>query len=122
MSPLESIIIGMTSGIIVVIAVNLIDRWKLDDPVGAIAVHLFCGVWGTLVIGIFGSRAGIDQFLIQLIGILIIALFCSVSAFLILGVIKKTLGLRVSNKEEMEGLDLHEHGMDAYADFGLNDH
>jgi len=122
MSPIEAILIGVTSGFIVVVAVNLIDKWKLDDPVGAIAVHLFCGVWGTLVIGIFGSRAGFDQLIIQIIGVLIIALFCSISAFIILRVIKKTIGLRVSKREEAEGLDLHEHGMDAYADFGLNEH
>ena len=122
MSPIEAIIIGLISGIIVVVAVNLIDKWKLDDPVGAIAVHLFCGVWGTLAVGIIGAKAGLDQFLVQFISIFIIALFCCVSAFLILFIIKKTLGLRVSNREEMEGLDLHEHGMDAYADFGLNEH
>ena len=122
MSPLESILIGLISGVIVVVAVNLIDHWKLDDPVGAIAVHLFCGVWGTLAVGILGAKAGIDQFLVQFISISIIALFCCVSAFLILFILKKTLGLRVSHREEMEGLDLHEHGMDAYADFGLNEH
>ena len=122
MSPLEAIIIGIISGIIVVVAVNLIDKWKLDDPVGAISVHLFCGVWGTLVIGILGDRAGMSQFFIQLIGVVLIAIFCCVSAFIILSIIKKTLGLRVSEKEEAEGLDLHEHGMDAYADFGLNEH
>ena len=122
MSPLESILIGLISGVIVVVAVNLIDRWKLDDPVGAIAVHLFCGVWGTLAVGILGAKAGLDQFLVQFISISIIALFCCVSAFLILFILKKTLGLRVSHREEMEGLDLHEHGMDAYADFGLNEH
>ena len=122
MSPLESILIGLISGVIVVVAVNLIDRWKLDDPVGAIAVHLFCGIWGTIAVGIIGAKASLDQFLVQFISISIIAFFCCVSAFLILFTIKKTLGLRVSNREEMEGLDLHEHGMDAYADFGLNEH
>ena len=122
MSPIEAIVIGLVSGIIVVVAVNLIDKWKLDDPVGAIAVHLFCGVWGTLVIGILGDRAGFGQFFIQLIGVLLIAIFCCFSAFIILFVIKKTLGLRVTEREEAEGLDLHEHGMDAYADFGLNEH
>jgi len=122
MSPLESILIGLISGVIVVVAVNLIDRWKLDDPVGAIAVHLFCGIWGTIAVGILGAKASLDQFLVQFISISIIAFFCCVSAFLILFTIKKTLGLRVSNREEMEGLDLHEHGMDAYADFGLNEH
>ena len=122
MSPNEAVVIGFLAGILIVFGVALIDKLKLDDPVGAIAVHLICGIWGTLAVGIFGSKAGIDQLLTQLYGVLIIGAFCVVSAGIILGVLKATLGLRVSREEEMEGLDIHEHGMDAYADFRMNQH
>lgn len=122
MSPTDAIIIGAIAGVIIVFAVSLIDRLKLDDPVGAIAVHLVCGIWGTLAVGLFGGLAGVDQFISQLIGVGSIAVFCSVSAFIILFTLKKTVGIRVSEREELEGLDAHEHGMDAYPDFRLNEH
>lgn len=122
MSPLESIIIGGIAGVIIVFGVALIDKIKLDDPVGAIAVHLICGIWGTLAVGIFGAKAGGDQFLYQLAGVGAAAIFCSLSAFIILYTLKKITGIRVSKEEEIEGLDLHEHGMDAYPDFRLNQH
>ena len=122
MSPFESIIIGGLAGVIIVFGVALIDKIKLDDPVGAIAVHLICGIWGTLAVGIFGAKAGGDQFLYQLAGVGAAAVFCSLSAFIILYTLKKTIGIRVSKEEEIEGLDLHEHGMDAYPDFRLNQH
>ena len=122
MTPSESLIIGAIAGGIIVFAVALIDKLKLDDPVGAIAVHLVCGIWGTLAVGFFGAKAGVDQVLYQLIGIGVIGAFCCVSAFSILFTIKKVSGIRVSKEEEIEGLDLHEHGMDAYPDFRLNQH
>ncbi len=122
MSPNEAVIIGLLAGIIIVFGVALIDKLKLDDPVGAVAVHLICGIWGTLAVGIFGAMASFDQFLIQLAGVGAAATFCSLTAFIILIAIKKTSGLRVSEKEEVEGLDIHEHGMDAYADFRMNQH
>lgn len=122
MSPMDAVAIGGIAGAIIVFGIALIDKLKLDDPVGAIAVHLICGVWGTLAVGIFGKLGGFDQFLSQLIGIAVYALFCSFTAFLILFTLKKTMGLRVSEREELEGLDAHEHGMDAYPDFRLNEH
>ena len=122
MTPTSAVIIGVIAGVIIVLGVSLIDRLKLDDPVGAIAVHLICGIWGTLAVGIFGAMAGVDQFLVQLYGVLIIGGFCIVSSFIILFVIKKTMGLRVSKEEELEGLDKYEHGMGAYPDFRLNQH
>ncbi len=122
MSPFESILIGILAGVIVVLGVALVDKLKLDDPVGAVAVHLICGIWGTLAVGIFGTKAGGDQFLYQLAGVGATAIFCSLSAFIIIFALKKTVGIRVSKEEEMEGLDLHEHGMDAYADFRMNQH
>lgn len=122
MSPNEAVIIGLLAGVIIVFGVALIDKLKLDDPVGAVAVHLICGIWGTLAVGIFGGLAGMDQFLVQLAGVGAAATFCSLSAFIILFTIKKVSGLRVSEEEELEGLDIHEHGMDAYADFRMNQH
>ncbi|MFK7747544.1 MAG: ammonium transporter [Kordia sp.] len=122
MSPTDAIIIGAIAGAIIVFAVSLIDRLKLDDPVGAIAVHLVCGIWGTLAVGIFGNLAGGAQFLSQLIGVVSYAAICLASSFLIIFVLKKTIGIRVSEKEELEGLDAHEHRMDAYPDFRLNEH
>jgi len=120
MSPNEAVIIGFLAGLIIVLGVAFIDKLKLDDPVGAIAVHLICGIWGTLAVGLFGSKAGFDQFVVQLAGVGAAATFCTATAFIILFALKKTVGIRVSEKEELEGLDIHEHGMDAYADFNMN--
>jgi Amt family ammonium transporter len=122
MTPTDAILIGLIAGIIIVLGIALIDKLKLDDPVGAIAVHLICGIWGTLAVGIFGAMAGWSQFLIQLTGVAVYGAFCIISSFLILYTIKKTIGLRVNKEEEIDGLDLHEHGMDAYPDFRLNQH
>lgn len=120
MSPNEAVVIGFLAGIIIVLGVALIDKLKLDDPVGAVTVHLICGIWGTLAVGIFGSKAGGGQFLTQLYGILIIGAFCVVCSLIILSALKAIVGIRVSKEEEVEGLDIHEHGMDAYPDF-IND-
>jgi len=122
MSPNEAVIIGLLAGVIIVLGVALVDKLKLDDPVGAIAVHLICGIFGTLAVGMFGDNAGIEQFINQLVGVSVVGGFCCVTAFIILFAIKKTIGLRVTEQEEIEGLDGHEHGMDAYSDFRLNQH
>ena len=122
MSPTDAILIGGISGAIIVFAVSLIDKIKLDDPVGAIAVHLVCGIWGTLAVGIFGDMAGWGQFVSQLIGVVSYAVFCAGTTFIIFFVLKKTIGIRVSEREELEGLDAHEHGMSAYVDFRMNEH
>ncbi|MBT8304545.1 MAG: ammonium transporter [Bacteroidia bacterium] len=122
MSPTDAIIIGAVAGAIIVFAVSLIDRLKLDDPVGAIAVHLVCGIWGTLAVGLFGELASGAQFVSQLVGVGSYAAICIVSSFVILYILKVTVGIRVSEKEELEGLDGHEHGMDAYPDFRMNEH
>ncbi|WP_044402690.1 ammonium transporter [Lacinutrix sp. Hel_I_90] len=121
MSPTDAILIGLIAGGIIVAAVALIDKLRLDDPVGAIAVHLICGIWGTLAVGLFGKMAGTTQFLHQLTGVGAYAVFCITTSFIILFILKKTVGIRVSEKEELEGLDAHEHGMDAYPDFRLNE-
>lgn len=122
MSPMDAIIVGGIGGAIIVFAVSFIDKIKLDDPVGAIAVHLICGIWGTLAVGVFGSLASGAQFASQLLGVASYAVICIVSSFIIFFVLKKTMGIRVSETEEVEGLDGHEHGMDAYPDFRLNEH
>ena len=120
MSPTDAILIGLIAGVVVVLGIALIDKLKLDDPVGAVAVHLICGIWGTLAVGIFGAMAGFDQFLVQLTGVAIVGAFCVATSFIILSIVKATTGLRVSKEEEINGLDLSEHGMEAYADFTIN--
>jgi len=124
MGPMDAILIGIIAGIIIVLGISLIDKLKLDDPVGAVAVHLICGIWGTLAVGIFGAMAGVDQFLIQLAGVGIVGAFCIGSSFALLYIVKLLSGgsIRVEKEEELKGLDLAEHGMDAYADFRLNQH
>ena len=122
MSPTDAILIGVIAGGLIVGAVALVDKIRLDDPVGAIAVHLICGIWGTLAVGIFGNLASFDQFLNQLIGVAAYAVFCLATSFIILFTLKKVAGIRVSEAEEINGLDDYEHGMSAYPDFRLNEH
>jgi len=114
MGPTEAIIIGAVGGLIVVLGIALLDKCKLDDPVGAIPVHLFAGIWGTLAVGIFGASASFDQFMVQLASVGIVGLFCVFGATLITLFVKSTLGLRVSEQEEEAGLDIAEHGTKAY--------
>lgn len=121
MSVLDSAIIGFIGGGLVVFAVVFFDKIKIDDPVGAISVHLVGGVWGTLAVGFFGNLAGIDQIISQLIGIGSVAVFCLSTSWIIFYTLKKTVGIRVPEIEETEGLDLHEHGMSAYPDFATKD-
>ena len=115
---MSAIIIGFVAGIIVVASVLGLDRAKLDDPVGAISVHLVCGVWGTLAVGIFSTNAE-HSFLTQLIGVLAYGVFCFVAAFVIFFALKAALGLRVDPEEERIGLDVGEHGMEAYGGFQI---
>jgi Amt family ammonium transporter len=121
MSVGESAIIGFIGGTLVVFAVVFFDRIKIDDPVGAISVHLVGGIWGTLAVGLFGDLAGISQVWSQLIGIGIVGAFCFVASWLIFFTMKKTVGIRVDEKEEIEGLDINEHSMRAYPDFTTKD-
>jgi len=121
MSPTEAVIIGLIAGVIIVLGVALIDRVRLDDPVGAVTVHLICGIWGTLAVGIFGDLAGGQQLIYQLTGVASVGVFCCISAFIIIFALKKTVGIRVPKEEEIDGLDLAEHGMDAYADFRMSE-
>lgn len=117
MSPFEAILIGIISGIIVVFSVILFDKLQLDDPVGALSVHLIGGIFGTLAVGLFGVKAGWDQLWSQFVGIISIGAFITIFTTILWLAIKKTIGLRVSREEEIAGLDLSEHGMEAYPDF-----
>lgn len=121
MGILDSAIIGAVGGALAVFGVVLFDKIKVDDPVGAISVHLVGGIWGTLAVGLFGDLAGMSQVISQLIGIVSVGVFCFATSFLIFFVLKKTVGIRVDEKEEIEGLDINEHSMRAYPDFATRD-
>ena len=120
MLPGSAILIGLIAGGIVVFSVAFLDKCKLDDPVGAIPVHLFCGIWGTLAVGIFGELAGFNQFMIQLACVGITGVFCIIGATIITLLTKSIMGLRVEEEEEEDGLDIAEHGTRAYGDFSIN--
>ncbi|MCZ6556843.1 MAG: ammonium transporter [SAR324 cluster bacterium] len=109
-----TLLIGAVAGMIVVFAVPMFDRLRIDDPVGALSVHLVNGIWGTLAVGIFNPEV---SFLTQLLGVVVIGGFTFVSSLAVWFVIRKAMGLRVSEQEEIEGIDLHEFGMEAYPEF-----
>lgn len=114
MAPGESIIIGLIAGVIIPFAVVFFDKRKIDDPVGATSVHLACGIWGTLAVGIFGSKAGWEQLWIQLYGVAAVGAFAFTTAFGLMYLLKKTIGIRVPREYEERGLDISEHEMHAY--------
>ncbi len=114
MSVMDSIIVGAIAGCLVVFAVLFFDKMKIDDPVGALSVHLVCGIWGTLAVGLFGNLKGGPQIMSQLIGIGAVGAASFAAALIIFFTLKATSGIRVSAEEETEGLDGHEHGMNAY--------
>jgi Amt family ammonium transporter len=116
MSPLEAIIIGAIAGVLVYFVVIFIDGvLKIDDPVGAISVHLVCGIWGTLAVGLFGAKAGTEQLMHQICGITAIGAFTVVFCLIVGLALKFTMGIRVDEEEEQRGLDLGEHGIKAYS-------
>lgn len=117
MNPMEATIVGAIAGVLVVFSVVTFDKLKLDDPVGALSVHLVCGIWGTLAVGIFGSLAGLNQFWIQFVGVASVGAFTLIFTFILWMILKKTIGIRVSEHEERGGLDIGEHGMEAYPEF-----
>ena len=128
-----SLLIGALSGILVVFAVGFFDKMKIDDPVGATSVHLGCGIFGTICVGLFAQEGvtslsttngllyggGFRVLGVQLLGIVAIGAFTFVSSGLVWLVLKKTIGIRVSREEEIQGLDIGEHGNVAYPDFAL---
>ena len=115
-SPMNSGIVGFIAGILVVLSVIQLDKLKIDDPVGAISVHLVCGIWGTLAVGIFSSEYNLG---IQALGVLAYGIFCLISALAIFQAVKAFMGLRVSEEEEILGLDIGEHDMESYAGFQI---
>lgn len=118
-----AVIVGLVAGVLVVFSVGFFDSIKIDDPVGAISVHLVCGMWGTLAVGLFDTTAGlfygggIGQLISQIIGIVAIGLFTVVFSSVVWTILKSASGLRVSAEEELKGLDIGEHGMEAYSGF-----
>lgn len=120
MSPAFALVTGLVAGALVVFAVLFFDHIRIDDPVGAISVHGVCGAWGTLAIGLFHQEAGLlisgspTQFMAQVVGVLAAFAWAFPTSLLLFAVLKATIGLRVSQTEELEGLDIHEHGMHAY--------
>jgi len=129
------VVIGFIAAPIVILGIEGLDRLKIDDPIGAVTVHGFAGVWGVLAVGLFASQDGIaqayvasdsyglllgggaEQLGIQALGVLAIAGWTVVTSGIMFGIIKYTIGLRVSPEEEEQGLDLGEHGVEAYPDF-----
>jgi len=109
--PLASVAIGLIAGVLVVFSVLFFDKIRVDDPVGAVSVHLTCGIWGTLAVGIFSSDYSLGT---QVVGVLSYGVFTFACAMAIFLIIRTTMGLRVSEEEELEGLDYGEHGMHAY--------
>jgi len=125
--PWAAIVIGGVAGVLVVWAAHLMERVHIDDPVGAIAVHGFCGAWGTLAVGLFAAEGGLflgdgaDQLASQAIGVGAVFLFVTAASAILFGAIKYTIGLRVTEEEEMVGLDMLEHGAPGYGDFVIQE-
>lgn len=111
--PPYALLVGFIAGVIVVFSAVTLDKFLLDDVVGAVSVHLVCGVWGTLAVGLFSTNPD-HSFMTQLIGVAICGVAAFVSAFVIFYVLKLTIGIRVSEQHEKEGLDSHEHGIRGY--------
>jgi len=124
--PISSLVIGAIAGILIVIAVPIFDRLRADDPVGAIAVHGVCGTFGTIAVGIFAEKGGLlyggglHLLVIQILGVLVISLWGFGTTYILFHLLKKTVGIRVTVDEEVEGLDLAEHGMGAYNELEYN--
>ena len=115
-SPMNSVLVGFIAGVIVVLSVIQLDKLKIDDPVGAISVHLVCGIWGTLAVGVFSAEHSLS---VQALGVVAYGLFCLIGSALIFTVLKYSIGLRVSEDEEIIGLDIGEHDMESYAGFQI---
>jgi len=120
-APASAVLIGLVAGVLVVLVVSLLDRLHLDDPVGAVAVHGANGLWGIVAIGLFAENGGlfygggVHLLGVEVLGVLCAAAWSFGASYLVFQALKHTLGLRVSRQEELEGLDLSEHGMPAYS-------
>jgi Amt family ammonium transporter len=120
-SPVGAALIGLICGTVVVFAIEFIDKkLKVDDPVGAVSVHGVCGALGTILVGVFATDGGLlygggfHQLGVQAIGVFAIGAWAIVTSFVVLFILKKTMGLRVTKEEEIDGLDIHEHGTNVY--------
>jgi len=128
-TPVGAIIIGLVAGIIVVASVEFFDKvLHVDDPVGAVSVHGVSGAWGTLAVGLFANTedikglfygGGLHQLGVQALGVISVFGWAMVTAFALFFVIKKTMGIRVKETEELQGLDIGEHGTEAYSGFQI---
>jgi len=128
-SPTGAVIIGLIAGTLVVASVEFIEKvLHIDDPVGAVSVHGVCGAWGTLAVGLFAHTedirglfygGGFKQLGIQAIGVLSVFIWAFGFGMILFFIIKRTIGLRVTEKEELQGLDIGEHGSEAYAGFQI---
>jgi Amt family ammonium transporter len=127
----SAIVIGIVSGLLVIVGIELLNKWRIDDVVGAFPVHGICGIFGTLAVGIFGMEslgAPMDglfasgSFLpigIQTLGVIACLSFTALSMWIVFSAIRATVGLRVSKETEIKGLDVEEHGMDSYSGFQI---
>jgi Amt family ammonium transporter len=119
----SAIIIGAIAGVLVDIAVVLIDKIEIDDPVGAIAVHGVNGLFGTVAVGLFATENGLffgggsELLITQVIGVLAIGTFSFVVTFVVMKIMKKTIGIRVTKEEEAAGIDAVTYGVEAYSTF-----
>jgi Amt family ammonium transporter len=130
-TPLSSLVIGAVAGVLVVLGVGLLDRLKIDDPVGAFPVHGICGIWGTLAVGVFGLESlgasadgllhggGLGALTVQLMGVAACLGFTAVAMLVVFKLIDAVVGLRVPRETELRGLDHDEHGHDAYSGFQI---
>lgn len=121
-TPLSAVIIGFLSGVLVVFSVLFLERvFKIDDPVGAVSVHGVCGAFGTIAAGVFNAEGATMKIIgVQALGVAAAFLWSFTACFILFKVLKATIGLRVSREEEMEGLDIEEHGNLAYPDFQIH--
>ncbi len=133
--PWAAVVIGLVAGAIIVYGVSFLEAMKIDDPVGAVPVHLFNGIWGTLAVGLFTAKdylgpnytesdsygllvgGGFEQFGIQVLGVVAVGVWTVVTSVVLFTIIRATIGLRVSEAEEESGLDIGEHGTEAYPEF-----
>lgn len=109
--------VGAVGALLVFLAVPMFDRLKIDDPVGALSVHLIGGIWGTLAVGIFNPEVSLFA---QVKGVVVIGIFTFVTSYAVWFLLKFTMGIRVSDEEEYDGLDLHEAGIESYPEFAKN--
>jgi Amt family ammonium transporter len=125
-TPTSAAIMGALGGIVVVLSVLLLERFRVDDPVGAVSVHGTCGALGTLLLGFFDSSSGVfagggfGLLWAQFIGVIAVLAWCLVTGFILFYAIKAATGLRVTQEEEQAGLDYEEHGASAYPDFNVS--